>query len=135
MNMNQMSLFRLMAVCALLAGVSLSAHHSISAEFDESKIVTITGTVTKMEWVNPHAHFYVDGEDTTNHRKGEFVCDLTPPAILMRKGWTRNSLKPGDVVTVKGPIAKDNPFSVYGRSVSLKDGAKVFEGATEPDVR
>jgi hypothetical protein len=125
----------LLAACAVLAGVSVSAHHSISAEFDEKNIVTITGKVTKMEWVNPHAHFYVEGEDTKTHKKGEFVCDLLPPAMLMRKGWTRNSLKPGDVVTVTGPLAKDNAFSVFSRSVTLKDGTEVFKGATEADVR
>src|SRR5438128_10848222 len=131
MTMNMKAWVRLVAAGALLVGVSVSAHHSISAEFDETKLISVTGTVTKLEWVNPHAHFYIQGEDTTNHKKGEFICDLLPPAILMRKGWTRNSLKPGDVVTVTGPIAKDNPFSVYSRTVTMKDGTKMFEGATE----
>src|SRR5438445_115044 len=88
----------ILGVC-LLNGGSASAHHSFSAEYDGSKRVTVKGTVSKMEWVNPHAHFYVEGEDA-NHQKGTWDFELTPPAMLMRKGWTRNSLKPGDVVTV-----------------------------------
>jgi hypothetical protein len=87
-----------------------------------------------MEWVNPHAHFFVEGEDT-NHKKGTWDFELTPPAMLMRKGWTRNSLKPGDVVTVTAVPHKDTPFAAHARGVTRNDGTKVFEGATEPDVK
>jgi hypothetical protein len=134
MTMSTKLLFRLVIGAFLLIGVSASAHHSISAEFDNKKPVTVKGTVTKMEWVNPHAHFYVEGEDS-NHKKGEWVFDLLPPAMLMRKGWTRASLKPGDVVTVQGILAHDNEFSAFTHSVKLKDGTEVFKGATEADVR
>jgi hypothetical protein len=134
MTLTMKSSFCLVVLCATLAGVSASAHHSISAEFDESKRVTVMGTVSKMEWVNPHAHFFVEGEDTS-HQKGTWDFELTPPAMLMRKGWTRNSLKPGDVVTVIAVPHKDTPFAAHAREVTRSDGSKVFEGATEPDVR
>src|SRR5688500_15412817 len=98
------SMFRLAAVGAcLMAGVSASAHHSISAEYDESKLFEMKGTVTRVEWVNPHAMFYVQTED----KKDTWVWELGPPAMLMRRGWTRASMKVGDVITVKGPVSRD----------------------------
>ena len=84
--MNVKSMFRLAVVGGLvLAGVSTSAHHSISAEYDEAKLIEIKGTVTRVEWVNPHAMFYVETED----KKDTWTWELGPPAMLMRRGWTR----------------------------------------------
>ena len=127
--------FRLVTLCAcVLAGVSASAHHSISAEFDSTKPVTIKGTVSRIDWVNPHAHFFVEGEDG-NGRKGTWDFELLPPARLMRKGWTRVSLRIGEVVTVSGILSKDAPFGAFARKVVKSDGSEVFKDATEADVQ
>ncbi len=101
------------------------AHHSFSAEFDRSKPVDVTGTVTKVEWMNPHARFYIDavGKDG---KQVHWNFELATPNILMRQGWTRHSLKPGDKVTVKGFRAKLAPNVGSASTVLLADGRTVF---------
>jgi hypothetical protein len=134
MNMNMKPLFGLgVAGACLLAGVSVFAHHSIAAEFDEKQPVTVTGVVTELEWVNPHSHVSVEGEDA-NHKKGTWVFELNAAAILMRNGWTRNSVKPGDMVTVNGLLARDNPLRGNARTVTRSDGTKLFSGNATPDA-
>src|ERR1700739_1948733 len=88
------------------AALPVLAHHSFAAEYDSAKPVTLTGTVTNVEWMNPHARFYIDVKD----EKGEvsnWELELGSPNGLMRQGWTRNSLKKGDAVSVTGSLAKD----------------------------
>jgi len=109
-------------------GVPLAAHHSFNAEFDASKPVTLTGTVTKVEWVNPHARFDVDVKDELG-TVTSWKLELGPPNVLIRLGWTRNSLKPGDIVTVEGSLAKDGSKLANARKVTLSDGRKVFAGS------
>src|SRR5262245_13076539 len=82
------------------------AHHSFAAEYDSNKPVTLKGTVTKMEWMNPHARFYVDVKDDEG-KVTNWELELGSPNGLMRRGWTRNSLKPGDSVVIEGYSAKD----------------------------
>ena len=91
------------------AAVPVLAHHSFAAEFDRSKPVSLTGTVTKVEWANPHARFYIDVKDE-NGKVNNWDFELASPNGLMRRGWTRNSLKIGDVVTVTGWAAKNAPY-------------------------
>jgi len=92
--------------CALLA-MPLAAHHSISAEFDTSKTFTVKGALTKIEWVNPHAYIYVNCKDENGATK-PLRFELGPPYALIRGGWTKDTVKIGDTVTVEGgALAKD----------------------------
>jgi Family of unknown function (DUF6152) len=121
-----------MAGGLMLAAVPMLAHHSFSAEYDRSKSVTLKGTVTKVEWMNPHARFYVDVKDdkgaTTN-----WEFELGSPNGLMRSGWTRNSLKQGDVITVAGSLAKDGSHLANASSVTLEGGKRVLSGVSSAD--
>ena len=122
---------------AIVAGLILSSvpalpHHSFAAEYDANKPVTITGTVTKVEWMNPHTYFYIDVKD----EKGTVTnwgLEMGSPNGLMRQGWTRNSLKKGDVVTVNGSLAKDGSKLANARKIILADGTPVL-GASSQDA-
>jgi hypothetical protein len=116
---------------ALIVPVApLLAHHSFAAEYDSTKPITIKGAVTKMEWQNPHARFYVDVKDDSG-AVTNWELELGSPNGLMRRGWTRNSLKPGDTVTIEGYLAKDGAHLANARNVTLADGRKIFAGAAE----
>ncbi len=90
----------------ILTSVPAFPHHSFAAEYDGTKPITLTGTVTKVEWMNPHARFYLDVKNDKG-AVANWEFELGSPNGLMREGWTRNSLKIGDVVTVTGSLAKD----------------------------
>ena len=104
-----------------------AAHHSFAAIYDPQKPVTVTGVVTGVEWLNPHAHFFVDVENEEGVAEN-WDFELASPNGLMRLGWTRNSLKPGDEVTVEGFLARDGSNRVNTRNVTLADGRKMFTG-------
>jgi hypothetical protein len=106
------------------------AHHSFSAEYDGTKELTFTGTVTKVEWLNPHTRFYVDVKDPTG-KVTNWEFELASPNQLARRGWTRNSLKIGDAVTVACYPAKDGFHLASARTVNLADGRKVFVGSAD----
>jgi outer membrane usher protein FimD/PapC len=89
----------------------------------------MTGTITKVEWANPHARFYIDVKDE-NGKVNNWDFELASPNGLMRRGWTRNSLKIGDVVTVTGWAAKNSPYVGNTSTVTLSDGRKVFAGSS-----
>ena len=128
--MNVRSLFVLAAGFGLIvAAVPVSAHHAFAAEYDSTKPITITGTVTKLEWLNPHARIYVDVKDESGNVVN-WDCELGPPNGLMRRGWTRNSLKPGHVITVTGFLSKLAPHGANARTVKLADGRQVFAGSS-----
>jgi hypothetical protein len=122
----------LLASAGILASaLPVFAHHSFAAEYDASKPVELKGVVTKMEWTNPHARFYIDVKDA-NGNVTNWNFELASPNVLSRNGWTRHTLKEGDVITVQGSRAKDGSFLANARSVTLADGKKVFAGsATE----
>lgn len=114
-----------------LAAVPAIAHHSFAAEYDAAKPITLTGTVTKVEWMNPHARFYIDVKDESG-KMTNWELELGSPNGLMRRGWTRRSMKEGDVVTVQGSLAKDGSSLANARTVKLGDGRQLFAGsATE----
>jgi hypothetical protein len=117
-----------LACASLVAAAPALAHHSFSGEYDSTKPITLTGKVTKVEWTNPHARFYIDvkGDDgnTTN-----WNLELASPNVLKRQGWASNSLKEGDVVTVEGSLARSGAKMANARVVTLADGTRVFARA------
>ncbi|MGD1073055.1 MAG: DUF6152 family protein [Bryobacteraceae bacterium] len=119
------------AILALAAGLSLAAlpvfaHHSFAAEFDDQKPLSFTGTVTKLDWSNPHSHVYIDVKDDKG-KVTNWEFQLGSVNALVRHGWSKNSVKPGDVISIEGYQAKDgaNRASATGVTVSDKHGAKV----------
>ncbi len=110
-----------------------AAHHSFAAVFDSNKPAKFTGTVTKVEWSNPHVWFYVDVKDEAGHVKS-YACESGPPNILIRNGWKKDSLKVGDTVTITGFGAKDDTDTISTRTIVLADGKKVFSGSNAEDA-
>jgi hypothetical protein len=123
--------FRLLCLCVLSAAVPVVAHHSFDAEYDGNKTIVLMGVVTKVEWMNPHARFYVDVKESDGSVTN-WNLELGSPASLIRRGWTRKSLKAGDQITVKASLAKDGSKMANARSVTLADGKSVF-GASSAD--
>lgn len=109
-------------------------HHSFAAEFDSNKPVELKGTVTRLDWLNPHALVYLD----VRNDKGAIVhwaCELGSPNILMRNGWSRDSLKVGDVIIVNGWRAKDGANLANARTIRLPDGSRIFNGGSSGDSK
>ncbi len=120
----------LIATIALLAGAgSALAHHSFAAEFDAQQPVTLKGVVVKWEMINPHGWITMD-VSAADGKTTRWMIETSNPNGLMRLGWTKNSLKPGDEVTVEGYLAKDGSSTANAARITLADGTKVFAGST-----
>ena len=117
------------AALMVAATPALLAHHSFAAEYDSKKPVTLKGIVTRVEWMNPHAYFYVDVTD----EKGTTVnwaLEMGPPNGLQKSGWNRNTMKIGDEVMVEGSLAKDGSKQANARSVTMASTGKKLGGAS-----
>ena len=113
----------------LVAAVPVLAHHSFAAEFDAKRPVKLQGTVTKMEWINPHAWIYIDVKGTDG-AVTNWMVEAGAPNALLRRGWTKNSLLPGTEIMVDGYQAKDGSMRANGRDLTLKNGQKLFMGSS-----
>jgi hypothetical protein len=115
------------AAALLIAAMPISAHHAFASEYDQNRRVTVSGTVTRFEWVNPHGWLYVDGKDGSG-KVAAWSFEMGSPGGLTRRGWTKTSLKTGDRVTVEGFGAKDGSNRANAANVTLPGGAKLFGG-------
>ena len=118
-------------LAAILWMNSAVAHHSFAAEFDWQKPVTLKGTVVKWEMINPHGWITIDAAGPDG-KTLQWMVETSNPNGLMRLGWTKRSLKPGDQVTIEGYLAKDGSNTVNAARVTLADGRQVFAGSTAP---
>jgi hypothetical protein len=121
---------------ALMTTRPVVAHHSFAAEFDASKPFKKTGQVTKVEWTNPHTFFYLDIADEQTGKIVNWAMEMGSPNALARAGWTRNSLKVGEVVTVEGSLAKDGSPTGNARSVVIAaTGQRLFAASSQGEAR
>jgi hypothetical protein len=121
------------AACSLLllGAPAAFAHHSFAAEFDADKPFKLTGVVTKVEWQNPHTFFYIDVTDTATGKVTNWALEMGSPNGLMNQGWTRNTLKVGDVVTVDGSLARSGRPLGNARTVILTStGQRLFAASS-----
>ena len=121
----------------LMAAVPVIAHHSFAAEYDATKAVKMTGTVTSMEWINPHAWIHIDVKKPDG-KVESWMIEAGAPNALLRRGFTKASLPVGTVITVEGYQAKDGANRANGRDITYQDGRKLFVGSSgtgAPDER
>lgn len=131
---NMFKQIRLLLAAAAIPAIGASAayaHHAFAAEFDRDKPIELTGTVTKVEWTNPHARFYVDAPDPDlDDEVVNWNFELGSPNGLMRAGWRRDSLEIGDRISVTGWRARNNAHVANARTVTDADGKRLFAGSS-----
>jgi hypothetical protein len=124
----QLRLIVAAAGMAFLHTLCAQAHHSFAAEFDGTKPVRLTGTITRIEWTNPHSYFYLDVKDN-NGGVNQWACESGNPGALSRRGWRKGDIKIGDALIVDGYLAKDGSRLIDARRVKLPDGRTVYGGS------
>src|SRR5215470_18452129 len=124
-----------LAVVAMGAGLLMPvwAHHAFQAEFDDKKPVHLKGTVTEMEWINPHSWIHIDVTNPDG-TVTNWMVECGSPNIMLRRGFTKRSLETGTELEIKGYQAKNGSFRANGSSVTFKDGKKLFVGGSNPDI-
>ena len=116
----------------LVAAAPVMAHHSFAAEYDASKPIKLTGTVTKIEWTNPHCFFYIDVKNEQSGKIENWALEMGNPNALLRAGWTPTSVKIGDAVAVEGSRARDGSLLGNARSmVLMSTGQRLFAGSSQ----
>jgi hypothetical protein len=126
-------LFVLAVLTGLLAAaVPVWAHHAFAAEFDQKKPVKLVGTVTGMEWINPHSWIHI-AVPQPDGKVIEWMVEGGSPNIMLRRGFTKRSLEAGTPITVEGYQAKNGEFKANGSSITFKDGKRLFVGGSNPD--
>ena len=118
-------------VAILASGASIAAHHSFAAQFDRDKPITLKGSVTRMEWANPHVYFYMDVADAKGVM-ANWAIEGQAPSVLYRAGFRKDSAKYGDIVTVEGYLARDGSRLVNMARATLADGRSLFVGVQLP---
>jgi hypothetical protein len=130
----RMTLPAALTIGLLLAAIPVAAHHSFSAEFDAAKPFKLTGVVTKIEWQNPHTFFYLDITDDQTKKVTNWAFEMGSPNGLMRNGWTRNTLKVGDMVTVEGSLARDgSPYGNARAVILTSTGKRLFAASSQTE--
>lgn len=125
----KLKLFGFFAIGIGFASLPVLAHHSFAAEYDSKKPIELKGTLTSLEWVNPHAWIHMEVKDQ-NGKVTKWDCELGSPNLLMRNGWRKDTLKAGDVIIVNGSLAKDGANIANAKTVKLANGQRVFNAGS-----
>jgi len=126
----KITLFLGLAVGLGVGVAPLMAHHSFAAEFDGEKPIDLTGAVTKVDWVNPHSWIYIDVK-SADGTVVNWGLETGPPNVLYRGGWRRDTVKPGDIISVHGFVAKDGSHTLAARQIKTPDGRRLFAGSPD----
>ncbi len=118
-------------IALLAAAPPVVSHHAFAAEFDDTKPVKLRGKITKMEWINPHAWMHLRVVDEDGNVES-WMIEAGPPGALVRRGWSKNSVRPGTEVLVEGYQATDAALRANGRDVTFPDGRRLFAGSSGP---
>jgi hypothetical protein len=131
MKAQNLLMLMLVATAEITIAFPVIAHHSFAAEYDADKPVTLTGSVTKMAWINPHSWIYIDVKKADGSVEN-WAVEAGPPGTLVRAGFTKESLAAGTVIKVNGYRAKDGALRANGRDITLPDGRLLFVGGSSP---
>jgi hypothetical protein len=131
MKAQNLLMLMLVATAEITTAFPVIAHHSFAAEYDADKPVTLTGSVTKMAWINPHSWIYIDVKKPDGSVEN-WAVEAGPPGTLVRAGFTKESLAAGTVIKVNGYRAKDGALRANGRDITLPDGRLLFVGGSSP---